>query len=267
MAYSSDPQTAVRGFIPPQNDDERRLMRRVEELCRIAQEREIPRYTGFLSDREQVLASAACSRAGCTCTRFWGGYPDAERKVLCIEPPDSWQEEPLSVLKFTAFGDTAPTHRDYLGAILGLGLDRACLGDLLQQPDAPGVFYALVLQDKAEFIAAELTGAGRATVKAELCDALPPDLSAGVVRELHEATVPSLRADAVLAAMMHTSRTKAAEYIAAGRVEINHLPLRAAHETAYARDIFTVRGVGRFRLQSIGGKSRKDRQFICYFQY
>ena len=199
MAYSSDPQTAVRGFIPPQNDDERRLMRRVEELCRIAQEREIPRYTGFLSDREQVLASAACSRAGCTCTRFWGGYPDAERKVLCIEPPDSWQEEPLSVLKFTAFGDAAPTHRDYLGAILGLGLDRACLGDLLQQPDASGVFYALVLQDKAEFIAAELTGAGRATVTTELCDALPPDLSAGIVRELHEATVPSLRADAVQA--------------------------------------------------------------------
>ena len=73
MAYSSDPQAAVRGFIPPQNDDERRLMRRVEELCRVAQEREIPRYTGFLSDREQVLAGAACSRAGCTCTRFWGG--------------------------------------------------------------------------------------------------------------------------------------------------------------------------------------------------
>lgn len=267
MAYSSDPQTAVRGFIPPQNDDERRLMRRIEELCRIAQEREIPRYTGFLSDREQVLASAACRRAGCTCTRFWGGFADAERRVLCIEPPDSWQEEPLAVLKFTASGDAFPTHRDYLGAILGLGLDRACLGDLLQDPEKPTVFYAIVLQDKAEFIAAELTGAGHAAVKTELCESLPPHLCAGIERELHEATVPSLRADAVLAAMMHTSRTKAAEYIAAGRVEINHLPLRAAHETAYTGDIFTVRGAGRFRLQAIGGKSRKDRQFITYFQY
>ena len=73
--------------------------------------------------------------------------------------------------------------------------------------------------------------------------------------------------DAVLAVMLHTSRTRAAEYIAAGRVEINHLPLKAAHETAYAEDIFTVRGVGRFRLAAIGGKSRKDRLFISFYQY
>ena len=53
--------------------------------------------------------------------------------------------------------------------------------------------------------------------------------------------------------MMHTSRTKAAEYIAAGRVEVNHLPLRAAHEAMYEADIITVRGVGRFRLAEIGG--------------
>ena len=52
MASSSDTVNAVRGFVPPQNDDERRLMRRVEELCRVAVNRGIPRYTGFL-DREQ----------------------------------------------------------------------------------------------------------------------------------------------------------------------------------------------------------------------
>ena len=50
-------------------------------------------------------------------------------------------------------------------------------------------------------------------------------------------------------------------------MEINHLPLKAAHETAYAEDIFTVRGVGRFRLAAIGGKSRKDRIFITFYQY
>ena len=98
-------------------------------------------------------------------------------------------------------------------------------------------------------------------------DALPPQLAAGPERPLQEATVPSLRADAVLAVMLHTSRTRAAEYIAAGRVEINHLPLKAAHETAYAEDIFTVRGVGRFKLAAIGGKSRKDRLFISFYQY
>ena len=129
MASSSD--TRTRGFVPPQNEDERFLMRRVEELCRTAMQRGIPRATGFLSDREQALAQAALNREGCNFARFQGGWPDAERKVLCIEPPDSWPEEPVAVLHFTApqqGGSAVPGHRDYLGAILGLGLDRACLG-------------------------------------------------------------------------------------------------------------------------------------------
>ena len=60
MASSSD--TRTRGFVPPQNEDERFLMRRVEELCRTAMQRGIPRATGFLSDREQALAQAALNR-------------------------------------------------------------------------------------------------------------------------------------------------------------------------------------------------------------
>ena len=283
MASSSDTVNAVRGFVPPQNDDERRLMRRVEELCRVAVNRGIPRYTGFLSDREQSLAQAACNKAGCSCIRFWGGFDAAERRVLCIEPPDAWQEEPLAYLQCTAYGDKLPTHRDYLGAILGLGLERSCVGDLLADPEREDTFYAVILADKQEFVNAELTGAGHCTVHTACIDALPARLAESRERTLQEATVPSLRADAVLAAMLHTSRTRAAEYIAAGRVEINHLPLKAAHETAYAADIFTVRGVGRFKLAAIGGenphgpfwadgapagaKSRKDRLFISFYQY
>lgn len=245
-------------------------MHRVEELCRVARERGIPRYTGFLSDREQVLAQAACHKADFATMRFWGGYDAAERRVLCLEPPESWQEEPLGYLRLTALAasdDKLPGHRDYLGSILGLGLDRTCVGDLLADPDEPAVFYAVVLADKQEFISLELASAGRCPVRAECCDSLPVSVAKGVEKKLQEATVPSLRADAVLAAMMHTSRAKAADYIAVGRVEINHLPLRAAHETVYAKDIFTVRGVGRYRLEEIGGKSRKDRVFISFFQY
>ena len=206
MASSSDTANAVRGFVPPQNDDERRLMRRVEELCRVAVSRGIPRYTGFLSDREQSLAQAACNKAGCHCIRFWGGFDAAERRVLCIEPPDAWQEEPLAYLQCTAYGDKLPTHRDYLGAILGLGLERSCVGDLLADPEREDTFYAVILADKQEFINAELTGAGHCTVHTACIDALPARLAESRERTLQEATVPSLRADAVLAAMLHTSR-------------------------------------------------------------
>ena len=60
-------------------------MRRVEELCRTAETRNIPRYTGFLSDREQSLAQAAANRAQCRCLRFWGGCDGAGRGVGGVE--------------------------------------------------------------------------------------------------------------------------------------------------------------------------------------
>ena len=163
MAYSSDAAKPARGFLPPQNDDERRLMRRVEELCTLAEGRGIPRYTGFLSDREQALARAAANRADCRCIRFWGGFDGAERQVLCIEPPDAWQQDPVACLRITArlaAGQAAPQHRDLLGAVLGLGLERACLGDIRPDPDAPGTSYLFLLQDKAEFVAANLLRRG-----------------------------------------------------------------------------------------------------------
>lgn len=245
-------------------------MHRVEELCRLAEQRGIARHTGFLSDREQTLAQAALHRAGCDFGTFRGGWPGAERKVLCLEPPDTWAEEPIVCLRLSVprtWTEKLPGHRDYLGSILGLGLERTCLGDLLPDPENPRDTYAFVLSDKKEFIVQNLYQAGNCPVSVQECDAPSPAALRGPERERREATVPSLRADTVLAALMHTSRTLAAEAIRSGRVEINHLPLRAAHEEVFEGDLFTVRGAGRYRLEAVGGKSKKDRIFITFYQY
>lgn len=270
MASSSDPALdpdAHRGFVPPRDDAERRLMQRVGELCALAQTRGIPRCTGFLSDREQDLAQAAVNRAGCSFARFWGGYEGAERRVLCLEPSGARQQEPVAVLHLTwSAASPAPGHRDVLGAVLGLGLDRAAVGDVLLPP-GPQEAWVLVTADKAAFIAAQLTAAGRCPLHTEVCEGLPPAALAVPEREVREATVPSLRADAVLGAMLRAPRAQAARLIETGRVSVGHLPLRTTHERVYAGDLFTVQGVGRFRLESIGGKSKKDRIFITYYQY
>ena len=90
MARSIDAQPGVRGFVPAQNDEERLLMRHVEDLARAAFGRGIARYSAFLSDREQQLAQAALNRADAPeeSYRFEGGWPGAERRVLCLEPED-----------------------------------------------------------------------------------------------------------------------------------------------------------------------------------
>ena len=130
MARSIDPHDpqpkAVRGFIPARTDEERYLMRHIEDLARTAFSREIARYSGFLSDREQDLARAALGRADIEeGFRFEGGWPQAERRILCLEPEYSYGENPIRCVRLQCRalpGAALPAHKDYLGSLMGLEL-------------------------------------------------------------------------------------------------------------------------------------------------
>lgn len=257
-----------RGFIPPRNEEEQFLFKRFQELAQQARQKNIPRYSGFLSDREQDLARAAMNKAGWEEYGFQGGYSQAERQVLCIEPADSWQEQPVAglVIRPGRGSQKQPQHKDYLGSLLGLGLERECIGDIVPALDGS---YAIVfvLEDKADFIKDQLCQVGSVSVTLDDWDPDGPEKLELPQRTIKTASLSSLRTDAFLAAAMNTSRSNAAEFIRSGRVEINHIPVDRPHEEIFPGDVFTVRGKGRFRLESIGGKSRKDRIFVEYFQY
>ena len=127
MAHSIDPAAgAVRGFVPARNDEERYLMRHIEDLADAAFSRGIARYSAFLSDREQDLARAALGRAGVRDSwRFDGGWPEAERRVLCLEPEYSYGECPVRCVQLQCRalpGAALPAHKDYLGSLMGLAL-------------------------------------------------------------------------------------------------------------------------------------------------
>lgn len=273
MARSIDTEPvpkAARGFIPARNDEERYLMRHIEDLARTAQSRGIARYSSFLSDREQDLAKAALNRFGTEEYHFDGGWPGAERKLLCLEPEGCFPGNPLSCVRLRCRiqpGAEPPTHRDYLGSLMGLELKREALGDIVLPADQPGVAYVFALETAADLICQELYQAGHTDLTTELLplDGLPEFPQAE--RETRTATVSSLRLDAVLAAMLRCSRGMAADLITAGRVEINHLPSESVHAPVYEGDVFTVRGKGRFCLTALPGKSRKDRAIIEFFQY
>ena len=269
-SIEESPEAQRRGYIPPQNDKERFLMRHIEDLARTAESRGIPRYSSFLSDREQVLARAALAKAGCGCWRLEGGYPEAERRLAAIEPESAWADSPLACVRLecrAAPGAQLPAHRDYLGSLMGLALKREALGDIVLPADRPGTAYVFALEPAARLICEELVQVGRAEVS---CTRQPleelPDL-APAEREKRTAAVSSLRLDAVLAAMLHCSRGAAAALIEAGRVEINHLPTESVHAPVYEGDIFTIRGRGRFALTGLPGRTKKDRQIIEFFQY
>lgn len=261
-------QQPSRGFVPPRSEEERVLMRHAEDLAVSALRKGIARYSAFLSDREQSLCRAAMNRAGCGCFVFDGGYPDAERRVLCIEPEDAWPDRPIVCVRIRSrFGSEALQHKDYLGSLTGLEIKREGFGDIILLQEQPETAYVFALRPIAELIVRELREVGRVSVTAEIVEADSLPCFDKPERELQSATVSSLRLDSVLAAMLHCSRGMAAELIGAGRVEVNHVPEDSPSAAVYVMDIFTIRGKGRYQLVDLPGKSKKGRQIIEYFQF
>lgn len=253
-----------RGYIPPVDDEERMFVRRVRELAGAAQSSGAPRQTAFLNDRQQALACAALSAAGCAGYHFDGGYPEAERKILCLHGETDKDAAPrFSCLFLETMGErTALSHRDYLGALLSLGVKRECVGDILTC-DAGA--YVFLLDTVAPLLREELSRVGRCTVRARAAKA--QELPEQAERPLRKVSIASLRLDALLAAMLHISRADAAGLVKSGAVEINHVPTASVHAEVYENDTFSIRGYGKYHLSEIGSQSRKGRIFVSYFEY
>lgn len=248
-----------------QTPDERQLLARVcDQMDHAA--RGVPASTPFLSTAQQEAAGRLIAAAGHPRHLFSGGYPDAERKV-CAFLPD-WQEEadwepPFTALHCTWQSGEKLTHRDFLGSILGQGLDREKVGDILV---GDGACDILVFEELVPYLLQNLTGAGRAKLRVErlpLEGIVQPERQVKLIRD----TVNSLRLDAVLSTGFSIARGKAADLITAGRVELNHRPCVKADRTVNEGDVMTCRGLGKCVLKEISGLSKKGRTMIVMERY
>ena len=248
-----------------QTADERQLLARVWDKAEQAQ-RGVPAWTPFLSQSQQEAATRLIAAAGYPRHLWTGGFDDAERK-LCAFFPD-WQEEetwepPFTALRCRWQSDDKLTHRDFLGSILGQGLDREKVGDILV---GQGVCDILVFRELSPYLLQNLTGAGRAKLRVEEIPLTELDVPEKQVRLVRD-TVSSLRLDAVLSTGFSTSRGKAADLISAGRVELNHRPCVKADRTVNEGDVMTCRGLGKCVLKEVSGLSKKGRTMIVMERY
>ena len=150
--------------------EERLLLARTMDKLELAGRRNIPAHTAFLSPQERASVEALINASGRPSHLFYGGFEGAER-TICVFLPD-WQEPedwlangedcPVSALRCTFPEDAGLTHRDFLGSILGLGLDREKVGDLLV---SPGVCDILLLKEIEDFLLLHLESAGRTRLK------------------------------------------------------------------------------------------------------
>lgn len=238
------------------------LIKRGEDLCRRCERTCSVTNTAFLTPAEQYALSAWASRASDCRMILRGGVEGTERRAAFFLPfymdeEDFDPGEYIRCITVTA-GFGSPGHRDYMGAVLGLGIKREWLGDIMVEGSTAHIFC---LKSVADHLLASLDKVGRYGVKTKeipLSEAPVPKF------EVKEVTfsVMSLRLDAVAAGMFNLSRTSATAMIAAGEVSLNYSECLRPDAQLQPGDIVSVRGHGKATLSAIGGQSRKGRTFV-----
>lgn len=217
-------------------------------------------FTCFLSEGRAELAVKIAASYRFGRYMLWGGYGDADRVMLGAfsdyEEPDA-ESFPIRALTFSFRKQDRLTHRDVLGSLMGLGLTRDSVGDILVSEDRAVVFLTEIAAETAERELAKIGRAGIGITQGFDPECLPK-------REFAEikGTVSSLRADCVLALAVRCSRTRAEQLIAQGAVAVRGNELASGAKKLAEGDTFTVRGSGKFILDSIGGSTKKERLFI-----
>ena len=243
-----------------QTKEDEILLARVYERITSAAARNIPAATAFLSKREQMLAAELLRGQDFA---FFGGPAMAEREVCCYVPEyldESWltgDEGPIAAVRAVYFAGDTLTHRDFLGALMGCGVKRETIGDIYV---AEGRCDFLVTREVLPYLLQNFLSAGRTKLHVERI--VIPDVSVPEqkVRQIRD-TVPSLRLDGIVSSGFSISRGKAAEYISAGKCELNYAPCVKGDKQTAESDVITVRGLGKIRLDAVGGNTKKGR--IC----
>jgi RNA-binding protein YlmH len=218
-------------------------------------------FSRFLTPAESARVASHFSRRKDVSLVFEGGVAGAERVRAVFLNPD-WgvyeREEAVCALRITVPPQEKADlgHRDILGALMGLGVTRDSLGDILEAPLA-----ALCVPELGGFIAENLKQIGRAHVS--VAPAALEELPARAESLAEKTdTVASLRLDAVLCAAFGLSRGRAAGFIEAARVSLGHEPCTAPAKEVAEGSVISVRGLGRAKLLEIGGVSKKGRIFV-----
>lgn len=236
-------------------DDIGRLKNRFEELSQRAERTGRPACTKFLNTAEQSLLSSMRFIRG---PELYGGFPWAERRVAVFLPSD-WEEPAnpelacVRIAPVNARFSQELTHRDFLGALMGCGLSRDTLGDILV---SGGEAYLICLDSVADHVCRELTEVRRTTVKASRSDLPEVSLSEG---ETQSIVVPSVRLDAVIAAFWRIPREEAKLLCERGMVFINSREALKPAAPIPEGAAVTVRGRGRFRYLGEDRVTKKGR--------
>lgn len=229
--------------------------------------RDIPAHTCFLSPREQEMARYLFGEQS-GLVRF-GGYGDAERKMICYLPDyldvDNLYDagSPVVCLHAEYYEGDTLSHRDFLGALMGAGIARDTVGDICT---GKGCCDFFVSAEIAPYILQNFSSAGRTRLHLTQVPLNQAAVQEPEVKELRD-TLASLRLDSVISAGFRIGRSQAAQFISAGKAAIDGLPCEKPDKTVTEGTKISVRGLGKIKLQTVGGQTKKGRISVIIHRY
>lgn len=251
------------------NKEEQILINRFLDLQNQAFYKNIPVTTDFLNLYEQTIFANFIAKNP-SCYVLDGGYEMAERKIVCFLPmwatvDDYYRQSFLHCVKIDF---SAPkyaqlcTHRDYLGSIMNLGMDRVKFGDLIVNEQTA---YLIGLIPAADYVKDQLTMVKHSPVI--VSDSEFDQVEAAFKFDEITGTVSSLRLDSVVSLAFRISRSKAAENIHSEKVFVNGKEITQTDYKVKIGDILSLRGVGKAMFKEYLSHTKKDREAIKIWRY
>lgn len=258
------------------NSEDKILIAKIEDKMRQCSDNSMITSSVFLDMHERSVAASVRCPFGDVKTVFYGGFADAERTVavmlpeyveasdfesLCAYFEECPESDPLAVIEIEKDKFSSPlSHRDYLGALMGLGIKREVTGDIIVTESGCRI---AVLEQMAGFIAENLVKAGRGTLKTKI---VPPHTvrEAGAASGIPDSfTVSSMRLDSVVKNAFRVSRGEACAAIEGGTVYVNDIECLKADKRVQQGDKIVFRRKGRIIVEDCLGMSKKGRVIVC----
>lgn len=249
------------------NKEEVMLQKRLIELSNLSYKRDIVTFSDFLNLNELNILHTTPKDLFPSRYETYGGYEPAERQMVAFLPDALYYDYqyPISVLRISPanrkFAEEL-THRDFLGGILHLGIERSCLGDLLVEDSVCHVF---VTDTMADFICEQLTRIRHTVVKTEKIDGVSFSFTPRL--ETVKGTVASVRLDTVLSVAFPLSRSCMTGLVEGGKVFVNGKLITSNGYRLKEGDIISVRGMGKLVYQGVLSETKKGRQYIQVGKY
>lgn len=253
------------------NKEEKRFINHLKDLQKKSYYMQSEVFTDFLSVREAAILNQSIASLPDGRFLLYGGVQGAERQMACFYPSFFDKEElsfPISALEITVAGAkfhrSFPKHGDFLGAILGLGIERKLIGDIYVFPErcCAHLFCSEIIQ---AFIISELKVVRNCKVNVHLIS--PSQMEASARLESHTGSVSSLRFDSIVSEVFHLSRGKIKDFFHAEKLIVNGCLPSSLHQSVKEGDIISCRGYGKFIFYEVTGKTKKDRIKIHYGLY